>query len=199
VSACIYIEGGGQSKALRIVCRQEFRRLFERCGFSERMPVLKASGSRSEAYGDFRIAHTSGKAGYVALLVDSEDPVVDPEKTWDHLRNRDGWERPNGADDKQVLFMTTCMETWIVADRDSLRQHYGSELQESALPSLTKLEQRARREIQDGLRHATRNCSNAYKKGKRSFEALGILSPETLESSLPAFRRVKRILTEKLQ
>ena len=197
--AYIYIEGGGDSKGLHVRCRQGFRQLLERCGFSGRMPRLVACGGRSAAYGDFKTAHESNKAEYVAMLIDSEKPVSNPEETWDHLRNCDRWERPDGADDEQVLFMTTCMETWIVADRDTLRQHYGSSLQESALPSLISLEQGNRQDIQEGLKHATRNCSNAYQKGKRSFEILGKLEPETMESRLPAFQRAKRILNEKLQ
>jgi len=163
------------------------------------MPRLVACGGRSAAYGDFKTAHESNKAEYVAMLIDSEKPVSNPEETWDHLRNCDRWERPDGADDEQVLFMTTCMETWIVADRDTLRQHYGSSLQESALPSLISLEQGNRQDIQEGLKRATRNCSNAYQKGKRSFEILGKLEPETMESHLLAFQRAKRILNEKLQ
>ncbi len=197
--AYIYIEGGGDSKELHVRCRQGFRQLLERCGFSRRMPRLVACGSRSAAYSDFKTAHESNKAEYVAMLIDSEEPVSNPEETWDHLRNCDRWERPDGADDEQVLFMTTCMESWIVADRDTLGQHYGSSLQESALPSLSSLEQSNRQDIQEGLKHATRNCSNAYQKGKRSFEILGKLKPETMESHLPAFQRAKRILNEKLQ
>ncbi len=198
MSAHIYIEGGGDSKDLRIQCRKGFRHLLERCGFSGRMPHLVASGGRSAAYSDFKMAHESNRAEYVAMLIDSEETVSDPEKTWDHLKNRDLWEQPNGADDEQVLFMTTCMETWIVADRDTLRKHYGSSLQESALPSLSALEQSSRQEVQEGLKCATRNCSNAYQKGKRSFEILGKLEPETLESRLMAFQRAKRILNAKL-
>ena len=197
--AYIYIEGGGDSKELHVRCRQGFRQLLERCGFSGRMPRLVACGSRSAAYSDFKTAHESNKADYVAMLIDSEEPVSNPEKAWDHLRNCDRWERPDGADDEQVLFMTTCMESWIVADRDTLGQHYGSSLQESALPSLISLEQSNRQDIQERLKHATRNCSNAYQKGKRSFEILGKLKPETMESHLPAFQRAKRILNEKLQ
>ena len=197
--AYIYIEGGGDSKGLHVRCRQGFRLLLERCGFSGRMPRLVACGSRSAAYSDFKTAHESNKAEYVAMLIDSEEPVSNPEETWDHLRNCERWERPDGADDEQVLFMTTCMESWIVADRDTLGQHYGSRLQESALPSLIGLEQSNRQDIQEGLKRATRNCSNAYQKGKRSFEILGKLKPETMESYLPAFQRAKRILNEKLQ
>ena len=197
--AYIYIEGGGDSKELHVQCRQGFRQLLERCSFSGRMPRLVACGGRSAAYSDFKTAHESNKAEYVAMLIDSEKPVSNPEETWDHLRNCDHLQRPNGTDDEQVLFMTTCMETWIVADRETLRRHYGSNLQETALPSLISLEHSNRQEIQEGLKRATRNCSNAYQKGKRSFEILGKLKPETMESHLPAFQRAKRILNEKLQ
>jgi len=133
------------------------------------------------------------------MLIDSEEPVSDPDKTWDHLKDRDNWEKPDGADDKQVLLMTTCMETWIVADRDTVRAHYGSSLQDSALPPLVNLEQINRKDIQDKLKHATSNCSNAYEKGKRSFEILGKLNAATLEKRLMAFKRMKEILKEKLQ
>lgn len=196
--AYIYIEGGGDSKELHVRCRQGFRQLLERCGFSGRMPRLVACGGRSAAYSDFKTAYESNKAEYVAMLIDSEEPVSNPEETWDHLRNCDRWERPDGADDEQVLFMTTCMESWIAADHDTLGQHYGNNLQKSALPSLISLEQSNRQNIQERLKHATRNCSNAYQKGKRSFEILGKLKPETIESHLPAFQRTKRILNEKL-
>jgi len=108
------------------------------------------------------------------------------------------WDRPEGANDDQVLFMTTCMETWIVADRAVLSDHYGSELQESALPPLVDLEKRARHDVQDSLTRATRDCSNAYAKGKRSFEVLAKLTPATLEKHLPSFVRVRRILNSRL-
>ncbi len=198
MSAYIYIEGGGDSKDLHVRCRQGFRLLLEQCGFSGRMPRLVACGGRSAVFSDFKTAHENNRAEYVAMLIDSEEPVVDPEMTWVHLKNRDNWEKPIGAGDEQVLFMITCMETWIIADRETLRRHYGSSLQESALPSSYDLEQCNRKDVQQGLEQATRNCSNYYKKGKRSFEILAILDPEKLDI-LKAFQRAKRILDEKLR
>ena len=90
------------------------------------------------------------------------------------------------------------METWIVADQDALAKHYGYKLQESALPSLEDLESRSRHDIQERLSHATRDCSNAYKKGKRSFAVLEKLSPNELELHLRSFVRVKQILEDRL-
>jgi hypothetical protein len=199
VSANIYLEGGGDSKELHIRCREGFRKLLENCGFQGRLPRLTACGGRNATFDDFQTGHaTKDEADYVAMLIDSEEPLDDLEAAWQHLNRRDGWDTPAGAADEQVLFMTTCMETWIAADRKTLEDHYGSKLQESALPALHAMESRPRQEVQQKLAHATRNCGNAYAKGKRSFEVLGKLSPTELKKHLPSFGRVVRILEEKL-
>ena len=132
------------------------------------------------------------------MLVDSEDPVADIEKTWLHLHSSVDWKKPDWAIDDHVLMMTTCMETWIVCDHTALLGHYGANLQVNALPDLVDIEQRNRHAIQGALVDATRNCSNAYSKGKRSFEVLAQLTPNTLLLLLPSFARVVRILKTKL-
>jgi Domain of unknown function (DUF4276) len=120
VSSTIYLEGGGDSRDLPIRCLKGFRKLLERCGYLGRLPKLVACGGRSAAFDAFKTAlsHTR-KGDFVALWIDSEDPAADAEAAWEHLKARkgDGWKRPKRATDEQVLFMTTCMETWIVADR----------------------------------------------------------------------------------
>lgn len=199
MSHVLYLEGGGDSKELHARCRENFSKLLRRVGL-RRMPRLFACGGRNTTFDDFRTAWANARPGsFVAMVVDSEDPVRDIEKTWDHLRDRDGWAPPDGAEDDQVLFMTTCMETWILADRKNLKEHYGSALQESALPPLNDLEKRERHKVQDALAKATKRCSNAYAKGKRSFEVLGKLDPSVLASHLPSFERAKRILKKKLR
>ena len=195
----IFLEGGGESKELQIRCREGFRKLLERAGFKQRMPRTSACGGRDGAFKDFRIAHEDGAADeFVAMMIDSEDPLDNIEETWDHLRKRDNWQQPANAENDQVLFMTTCMETWIVSDRAILSKHYKETLQTSALPPLTDLESRSRHVIQDSLFHATRDCSNAYEKGKRSYEILSKLDPEVLQNHLPSFVRIRRILDARL-
>jgi hypothetical protein len=205
VSATLYIEGGARgpdSKYLQIRCREGFRTLLEKCGFDGPIPALKACGGRDFTFRDFQKSHESKATGdYVAMLIDSEEPMADIEAAWKHLQNVktvNKWKKPKGATDDQVLFMTTCMETWVVADRDALQAHYGSDLQVSALPPLVALEARGRHDVQDRLIRATRNCTNAYQKGKRSFEVLGKLTPEVL-TQLPSFVRTRRILNNNLR
>ena len=206
MSATLYLEGGAtgpDSKDLKIRCREGSRKLLEKCGYGEqgRMPRLVACGSRKNAFENFKTALSARAAGqYVALWIDSEDPMTDVEASWTHLRTRvgDNWPRPAGAADDQVLFMTTCMETLIAADRAALKEHFGAKLQAEALPPMVNLETRNRHDVQDHLAHATRNCTNAYAKGKRSFDILGKLAPATLETHLPSFTRTWRILNKKL-
>jgi hypothetical protein len=199
VSAHIYVEGGGDSKELHARCREGFRKLLEQCGFDGRLPRLTACGGRTGVFSDFETAHDNKAVGdFVAMWLDSEEPLNDLDATLQHLKTRDGWNPPAGAVNDQVLFMTTCMETWIVADRVTLRVYYGSELRESALPPLVNLEQRERHEVLEKLISATRRCSNAYAKGKRSFEILGKLSPVILKKYLPSFVRTQGILDEHL-
>jgi hypothetical protein len=200
VRAHLYIEGG-ESKEDKIRCREGFCKILEKAGFSGRLPRLRACGGRYSAFDDFKTAHAGRRLGdFIAMLVDSEDPVKDLEKTWDHLKSRvgDKWDKPVGAVDEQVLFMTTCMETWIVADRAALREHFGQRLQEKALPALHDLENRSRADVHDKLVRASRDCLNAYSKGKRSFEVLAKLDPAVLKQYLPSFVRVDRILKDRL-
>jgi hypothetical protein len=204
VSAHLHIEGGGNSKEEKIRCREAFASLLKSQGFGGRMPRLTACGGRGTAFDDFKTAHASAKPDhFVGMLIDSEDPLsmpTDPrqQQTWVHLRQRDDWVQPNGATDDQVLFMTTCMETWIAADRETLRAHYGKDLNENQLPPTTQLESRHRHTVENALKNATSACSNAYRKGKRSYEVLGKLKPAVLAALLPSFARAMAILEQKL-
>lgn len=162
------------------------------------MPRLVACGARNSAFDDFCTAHQANVADFVALLVDSEDPVADGERPWDHLRGRDEWRRPEGAHDDQALLMITCTESWIAGDREALRKRFGPELHVDALPALQDIERRTRQDVLRALKHASRDCAAQYAKGKISFELLSGLSPDALSANAPAFGRVLRILNQHL-
>jgi hypothetical protein len=195
----LYIEGGGESRSLHIKCREGFRKLLERAGFQGRMPSTKACGNRSGAYDDFKTAlHSAKDDEYPVLLVDSEAPVSQP--AWQHLRSRDGWERPDRTDDDQAQLMVQCMESWCVADIAALRRFFGNGLRENALPPLNNLETRDKQVIQEALVNATRNCGRqrGYEKGRRSFELLAELDPVELKKHLPHFVRLCEMLNARL-
>ena len=196
----IYVEGGGPpGRVTNIRCREGFRKLLAKCGLENSRFQVTACGPRGDAWNDFKDAHAdAGGEYYVALLIDSESPVANLEETWIHLTKEQNWQRPPDAQDDQVLFMTTCMETWIVADRSALSAHFGQCLLVSELPDLNGLEKLRRGAVKDRLQDATRSCPASYGKGPDSFEMLGRLDPTVLEERLPSFRRARRILTDKL-
>ena len=52
------------------------------------MPKLVACGGRDAAFDRFQTALETALAGeYVALLIDSEDPMADIEAAWAHLKS----------------------------------------------------------------------------------------------------------------
>lgn len=199
MNAILFIEGGPDRANNPSGCREAFKKLLINMDLGGRLPRLVACGARHEAFTRFKTALSTRDANFVGLWLDSEDPLGDIDDAWAHLGrpDRDGWMKPEGATDDHVLFMTTCMETWIVADRAALREHYVKHLNENALPPLQDLEGRHRHAVLAALEKATQNCSNPYCKGKRSFAAFACLNPKALEA-LPSFARVQRILRANL-
>lgn len=202
VKAKLFVEGGASgpgSKLLQSQCREGFRKLLEKCGFQGVMPAIIACGSRNNAYRDFCIAHNSNHRNVMALLlVDSEEPVADIEKTWEHLSNRDQWAILKGATDEQVYLMTTSMEAWIICDRQTLMDYYGQEFQVNSLLPQNGLEQRSRQSTLESLNNASKMCKKPYSKGKNSFQLLQRLDPKVLIQYLPSFARMLRELNIQL-
>lgn len=195
----LYIEGGGDRSSLHIKCREGFRKLLERAGFVGHMPSIKACGGRNAAYDDFKTAmRTATEDEYAVLLVDSETPVH--QSAWQHLRSRDGWERPARADDDQAQLMVQCMESWCAADRAALRRFFGNGFREGVLPPPDHLEARDKQAVQEALVNATHDCGRqrGYEKGKRSFELLAELDPAELKKHLPHFVRLCKMLESRL-
>lgn len=199
----VYMEGGGNT-ILNNKLRESLRSLLIRLGFENNLPRIVPCGSRSETFNKFRIALDAFNRN-VYLLVDSEDIVNDVEKTWEHLKNRRGdkWDKPNGANDEHVFLMTTCMETWIVADVNNLKTCFGNCIKESKLPKQDNLESVNREEVQKSLANATEKCPTPLVKdtkgyAARTYELLSSVNPNELKEKLPSFARMVRILNQRL-
>ena len=64
----LYVEGGGDSAALRTACRQGFTQFITNAGIGQR-PRVVACGSRRDAYDSYCTAVANGEDA--VLLVDS--------------------------------------------------------------------------------------------------------------------------------
>ena len=204
MSVTVYVEGGGDSAELKGQCRKGFQKLLANAGFGGRLPRVVASGARNRAFRNFERALRDGD-GYPILLVDSEDPVAEadrsdanPSGAWRHLSRRDDWTRPSCAEDDQAQLMVTTMETWLIADRQTFIAYFPA-VNAGALPPDADLENRRKKEVSDTLRNATQSSSKGrYHKGNHSFDLLGRVQPEELKRRLPHFRRFVETLGARL-
>ena len=200
MSVRVYVEGGGDRAELKSRCREGFAKLLAKAGFAGRLPRVVACGSRNAAFDSFRTALRS-TSDYPILLVDSEDtvrdanlPDADPSGAWRHLSERDGWTRPDGAEDHQAQLMVTSMETWLLADRQALVAYFPN-MNTRALPPDTELENRRRQEVLSALENAARPSTKGnYSKARDSFAVLAQANPDALKNRLPHFRRLLETL-----
>ena len=193
MSVRIYVEGGGDSKQLKADCRKGFSKFFEKAGLAGRMPRIHACGSRNRAFDKFRtkLAESQTETNSVLLLVDSEDPVSHGSDPWSHLKKRDRWEQPDNADNDNVHLMVQCMESWFLADVDSLEQFFGKGFRRADLPKNPKVEKVTTDAIASSLKSATQRCkSGPYSKGGHSFRVLAVICPAKVANASPHAKRL---------
>lgn len=190
VERTLFVEGGGDGKALRSECRKGFRKLLERAGCEKRMPRIVACGGRTRAFAQFEAALRVPRVSAI-LLIDAEAPLEcsDP---WDHVRRRPGdcWQRPASATTEQLHFMVQLMETWLLADRPGLTDFFGAGFRDGALPANPRVEEIPKRDVMSGLCEASRGSRKGeYHKGTHSFVLLGRVDPARLSAVSPWARR----------
>ena len=190
VSVRLYVEGGGDSKALRAECRRGFSELLRRAGLAGHMPRIVACGGRANAYDSFCTASASPNSRLPMLLVDAEGPLQGAG-TWDHLQTREGWARPRSATDDQCHLMVELMEAWFLSSRETLVRYYGNGFRGNALPGNPEVEAIPKDDVINGLRQATRNTQKGrYDKGKHSFAILAELDLDRVQQAAPHAQRL---------
>ena len=182
----IVIEGGGSGENPDKDFRQAWTQFFKSAGLVGRMPKVVRGEGREQTFDKFKTAlHSTRRDEVVILLVDSEGPVAAGHSAWQHLGNRDNWDQPIGAADNSAYLMVQVMETWFLADRDSLRDFFGPQLNENHFRQWPNLEQVPRDTVLNALERATTNCQKPYHKGRASFELLGRIDPQRVAVACP--------------
>jgi hypothetical protein len=196
----LFVEGGGDGKALRTECRQAISEFLQKAGLVGCLPRTVASGSRRQAYDDFCTAILSGEPAL--LLIDSEGTVAAEHQEgdsadwqpWAHLAQRagDGWVMPDGAANSQCHLMVECMESWLLADRAALKVFFDPGFRASALPAAGRaIESVGKVQLYQALSAATSNCKTKaqYGKGAHSFKLLVSIDPAKVVAASPWAKR----------
>jgi hypothetical protein len=143
-----------------------------------------ASGSRNDAFHDFRDALKRHPDDYNVLLVDSEEPVTG--SAWHHLRDRQGdnWHRPATASEDQAFLMVQVMEAWFLADKEVLADYYGQGFLAGSLPGQPNIELVTKLEVFSSLQHASRNTQKGeYHKTRHGFDLLELIDPNRVRAA----------------
>lgn len=189
----VYVEGGGHLRSNLNACRRGFSRYCENMGITNPRPRIIAAGDRRSAFEDFRQAVRENGDDIVLLLVDSEGEITQDTAPMRHLRDRDGWEWPAGTRDDQAHVMVQCMESWFLADRQSLAAFFGEGFLENSLPGNPNVEQVPKNVVMDSLAHASRHTQKGpYHKTRHGFRLLESIRPELVcqaSSHAERFRR----------
>jgi hypothetical protein len=187
VKVKLYVEGGGNNQEEQKRLKRGLGQFLSKAGLAGRMPVIHAKGPRHEAYRAFRIAMDNPEPNTVpVLLVDSEGPVH--TAPWQHLKQRDDWDCPAGAKDDHAQLFVQVMETWLIADHDTLRGHYGS-LNEDHLAKHPNPEDAPKDQVLHGLEMATRSTKKGPYRKSHAFDLLAKLNPD-LVRKLPHANRL---------
>jgi hypothetical protein len=183
----IYVEGGGTTGALKSECRRGFAEFFAKFIPRGKQPRIIACGSRNEALEDFSTALRKYSDEHVVLLVDAEAAVPPGQPVWTHLSQRDGWEPPEGATEENTHLMVQCMESWFLADPETLTAYFGQGFQASALPRNPNIEAIPKKHVFRALEAATRQTrtKGVYSKGGHSFAILARLDASKVRSASP--------------
>lgn len=164
--ARIYIEGA-EYESLRRAARQAFATLFAPF-LGRRRPSFEFCGTRKAAYEQFKDHLEQRRTEPALLLVDAED-VVTASTRWEHVKTRqgDGWDKPKGASEDHLRFMSVVMESWCIA---------------AAFPH-RPLERIAKKEVETILKK-----SGWTKEGDNSFRLVANADAQLLLNRSPEFK-----------
>lgn len=120
-------------------------------GDDSRVKVI-AGKNKPETEKDFELGRVKHRDCLVLLLVDSDEPV------------------PKASNDPCRFHMIEIMESWFLADRETLARHFGAGFKAAALPgNPARIESIPKRDVEQGLDNATRES----RKRKYSYDKAG--------------------------
>ena len=197
----IFMEGGGTSRGSKAALRQGMDAFLAPLKSAARSKALrwelKACGRRNAAFREFHNALNAGEDAFVVLLVDAEAPVsMTPSQ---HLASRDGW-KIDFSNEDAVHLMVQVMETWIIADADTLAAYYGQGFRSNALPRRQNLEDVSKSDVERALNLATEQTTKGrYQKIKHASDLLRRIDLNKVRQRCRHCERLFNTITEQIE
>jgi hypothetical protein len=150
----------------------------------------KARGSRCEfrfIFGggdsarDFADAVATHSGAWNILLKDSEGPAIGSAAS--SLCKQQGLDQSHAG---SIFWMVQMMESWFHADKDALAKFYGDGFNGNALKPNPRVEEIPKKDLEDGLRAATRATQKgAYHKTAHGPMLLALINRDLVREAAP--------------
>lgn len=168
----VYVEGGGDHNDTKVALRKGFHQFLRpvideaqqrNVGFQ-----IIMGGSRHKTLDAFTTAVNQHRDSFCVLLVDSEGPIV--RGPLDRL--------PQYLTESCCHLMVQAMEAWFLADRDALKDYYGSGFLPGRLPDPAHIEEVPKDDLVPILEHATSQTQKGkYHKTRHAPDLLARIDP----------------------
>lgn len=196
----IYIEGDTKQKGIKnsITLRQGFKEFFRDIDKGNALNV-KLCGGREDAIKIFLNDITFYPKSFLVLLVDAETSVRKGETPKIFLQKISDKFDFSEIDEDQCHLMVQAMESWFLADKESLAKYYGQNFKVKSLPQNPDVEKIRKKDIFNGLKNATKDTSKGeYKKGSDSGEILRRIDSQKVRDSAPHCERLFQVILDKI-
>lgn len=196
----VYVEGGGDQRSGKSAIQEGFSKFLLPLKDIARQRHIRwaviACGPRNAAQDAFQIALQQHANAFNVLLVDAEGPVTQSPRA--HLQQRDGWQMQS-ISDEQCHLMVQVMESWLLADRDALREFYGAGFNTNPLPGQADVEQIDKGVVLSAMEDATqRTRKGSYHKIRHGPKLLERLEVSKVRSAARHCDRLFTTLAEQM-
>jgi hypothetical protein len=202
----LYVEGGGKGshKRATIKLQQGFDSFFSELKDAARAKKISfkiiPAGNTQSTYDDFIFSVKNSPQSFNLLLVDSDGAVAENETARKFLQNKYKKWNLQSVTDKQCHLMVQIMESWFLADVDALKNFYGTEFKESAIPKNKNVEIIAKETVEKSLATATVKTQKAeYHKIEHGTKILEIIDSKKVRKAAPHCERLFNIIKEKIE
>jgi len=177
----IYFEG---DKALRSGFHRFFSGIYQAARAKRWELRLIATGGTPRD--DFSVAINTHPDAINVLLLDSESR--DDGRLTERILREQGWPREV---ESCVFWMVEMMESWFHADQESLSRFYRDGFNRSALSRNPRVEEIPKRDLEHGLKEATRHSQKGkYHKIHHAPELLACIDPALVQAAAPNCRKM---------
>lgn len=185
----LYVEGGGRgtNKNATIKLQQGFDSLLKELKELARAKKISfkviPSGSTDETYEEFIFSIKHSSQSFNLLLVDSDKPLEDKDTPKIFLQREKKWDLKK-VEENQCHLMVQIMESWFLADSETLKSFYGQKFNSNAIPKTKDIEKILKDSVESSLDSATKNTQKGIyseNKLKHSSELLAKLSVEIIK------------------